>query len=106
MNGGEFERFKARCVCKGYTQTYNVDFHETYSPVVNFTVVRIFFCYVAHHDLELYKLDIKNAFVQSELTDRVFVWPIPGFAPEQSDESDFNVVLKLLRSWYGSVFVF
>ena len=35
------ERFKARLVAKGYTQTYGIDYMETYVLVAKINIVRI-----------------------------------------------------------------
>ena len=62
---GVFERYKARLVVRGFSQVHVVDYFETYASVVNSTMLRIFLTLVAVYDLELHKLDVKNAFYTS-----------------------------------------
>ncbi|GBN73143.1 Retrovirus-related Pol polyprotein from transposon TNT 1-94 [Araneus ventricosus] len=40
---GQILRYKAHLVAQGFHQVEGLDYHETFSPVVNFTLVRMFF---------------------------------------------------------------
>ena len=47
---GSLERYKARLVAKGFTQTYSIDYLETFAPIAKLNSIRVLFSLVA--DLE------------------------------------------------------
>jgi Reverse transcriptase (RNA-dependent DNA polymerase) len=47
---GLVDRYKARLVAKGFTQTYGIDFQETFSPVAKLNTIRIVLSLAANLD--------------------------------------------------------
>ena len=94
---GSIARLKARLVVKGYAQTYGVDYSDTFSPVAKMTYVRLFISLPATHNWDLHQLDIKNAFLDGDLQEEVYMEQSPGFVAQ----GEIGKVCRLWKSLYG-----
>ena len=90
-------RKKARLVAQGFTQVEGLDFGETFAPVARLEAIRILLAYAAHHNIKLYQMDVKSAFLNGKLSELVYVEQPPGF----EDAKKPNHVYKLHKALYG-----
>ena len=51
---GSVEKYRARLVAKGYTQTYGVDYQENFSPVAKLNTMRVLISFAANLDWPLH----------------------------------------------------
>ncbi|GJT95836.1 retrotransposon protein, putative, ty1-copia subclass [Tanacetum coccineum] len=64
---------------KGYTQLFGVDYEETFSPVADIRAIRILISIAAFYDYEIWKMDVKTAFLNGYLDEDIYIVQPEGF---------------------------
>ena len=90
-------RNKARLVPQGYTQVEGLDFGETYALVARLEAIRILLGYACAHNIKLYQMDVKSAFLNGYINELVYAEQPPSF----EDKKKPNHVYKLKKALYG-----
>nr|GEW52685.1 retrovirus-related Pol polyprotein from transposon TNT 1-94 [Tanacetum cinerariifolium] len=94
---GRNSKNKARLVAHGYRKEEGIDFEESFALVARLEAIRIFLAYDAHKNKVVYQMDVKNAFLNGNLREEVYVSQPDGFV----DQDNPNHVYKLKKALYG-----
>ena len=92
---GLIDRYKARLVAQGFSQTPGDDYLETFSPTIRAESLRVLLAVSALEDLEIRQVDVVSAYPKAQLHATVYMRPPNALgAPE-------GTVLLLERPLYG-----
>nr|GEV78164.1 copia protein [Tanacetum cinerariifolium] len=76
-------RNKARLVAVGYSQQEGIDYDDTFAPVARIEAIRLFLAYAAYKDFTVFQMDVKTAFLNGILKEKVYVGQPPVFYSKQ-----------------------
>jgi hypothetical protein len=97
LSDGTLSRYKARWVCRGFSQQHGIDYDETFSPVVKPSTIRTVLSIATSSSWPIHQLDVKNAFLHGALQETVYCQQPLGF----EDSSAPDHVCLLQKSLYG-----
>ena len=94
---GRPQRLRSRLVAKGYSQKPGIDFKEIFASVAKYSTVRITIALAAMKRWKRFGIDIKSAFLNSDLQEELYMEQPLGFIIEGKEA----YVYKLLKAMYG-----
>lgn len=94
---GSFQRCKARLVAKGFHQTPEINFHQTFNPVIKVSTLRVILILAVSNGWRIKQLDVNNTFLNEELKETVCMKQSKGF----EDSIHPNHVCQLNKALYG-----
>lgn len=68
-----YPKQKVRLVAKGFTEIEGLDYDETFAPVSCLEAIQIFLAYADHKAFKVYQMDVKSAFINGELDNKVYL---------------------------------
>lgn len=92
----EIVRHKARLVAQGFNQIKGLNYDEVFSPVVNFSIIRLFFTiFVCLFKWLNVQIDVNNAYLYAKLNETIYMQQPEGYVKKK------GLVCKLRKALYG-----
>jgi len=93
---GLIERYKARLVSRGYTQTTGIDYQDIFSPVTKINSIWVLLSCDVCKGWSLSPLDVKNAFLHCDLEEEVCM----SLPPDVLSNASAGKVCQLRKALY------
>ena len=82
---------------KDFRQWYGVDYFKIFAAVAKSMSYKIIFALAAHYDLIVHQMNVKSAFLNDELDEKIYMKLSDEFKNSEKDE---NIVCRLLKFIY------
>jgi hypothetical protein len=79
MQKEKLKKHKAKLVAKGYKKQYGVDYEDVFAPVARVKTVRLMTSLTAQKRWKIFQMDVKSAFLNTNLEEKVYVEQPTGF---------------------------
>jgi hypothetical protein len=106
---GSVEKFKARFVAHGFSQKEGTDYDKIFAHVSRYTSIRIIISLASVFYWKLHQMDVKNAFLNGEVEQKVYIEKHKGFMIHGKESHVYKLKKALYglkqapRAWYGRI---
>nr|GEY45183.1 putative retrotransposon Ty1-copia subclass protein [Tanacetum cinerariifolium]GEY56143.1 putative retrotransposon Ty1-copia subclass protein [Tanacetum cinerariifolium] len=90
---GSIHTYKAHLVANGFIQTLMIDYEETFSPVADIRAIRFLIAITVFYDYEIWKMNVKTAFLNGYLSKEVYMEQPEGFVNPKFPNQDVKSYL-------------
>jgi len=93
-------------MAKGFSQMEGLDFYETFASIARLESIRILPAYASSHDIKLFQMDVKSAFLNGYINELVYVEETTGFEDPRYPKHVYRLSMALYglkqapRAWY------
>jgi hypothetical protein len=94
---GVVVRNKARLVAQSFCQKEGIYYEETFAPVARLEAIRILLAFAVLKVFKLYQIDMKSAFLNGYIEEKVYVRQPPSFENPMFP----NHIFKFHKALYG-----
>ena len=98
-------RRKSRLVGRGFNMVQGVDFNESFAPVAKMATFRIFLTIVAYKSLYTCGLDVKTAYLNSPIDEKVYIEPprnyvryLQKLAKRTGDQDEKKAIFRQIKA--------
>jgi hypothetical protein len=103
---GSLSRYKARWVCRGFSQQHGIDYDENFSLVFKPSTIRTVLSIAVSSEWLIHQLDVKNAFLHGSLQETVYCQQPLGFEDASAPDhvcllqKSLNGLKQAPRAWF------
>jgi len=101
LANGDFEKFKARLVARGFKQRPGQDYVETFAPASHAECIRVLLAIAAYYRLDVESTDVTQAFTQASLRPEEEVYTELPDSLQRMDAKGRPMVGRLRKGLYG-----
>ena len=96
---GTFNKFKARACAQGFSQRYDIDYTETYSPTIPLAILRLVLAICTARNIPIHSMDAITAFLNAQVDRTIYMEQLVGFEDARLPKKDYVYLLQ--KSLYG-----
>jgi hypothetical protein len=97
----EVVRYKARLVAQGFTQRPDIDYNETYSPIISGMTFRYLISLAVQNHLSMQLMDVVTAYLYGSLDSDIYMKVPDGIQILNPNANRNMYCIKLQKSLYG-----